>query len=91
VIDWRPVFESLIQDKSDKSRKVSRFINTLANIVAEISGRYGLKVGLTGGVFQNKPLTEKVLSLLGSKAITHSKVPPNDGGLSLGQAVFRNF
>lgn len=49
------------------------------------------KVGLTGGVFQNKLLTELLqekLSQIGLKVLTHRFVPPGDGGISLGQAVF---
>ncbi len=48
------------------------------------------QVVLTGGVFQNRILLEQVtrgLQALGINLLTHSLVPPNDGGLSLGQAV----
>jgi hydrogenase maturation protein HypF len=45
---------------------------------------------LSGGVFQNRILFERVLSLLEAKGftvLTHSQVPCNDGGLALGQAA----
>jgi hydrogenase maturation protein HypF len=45
---------------------------------------------LSGGVFQNRYLTERVMGLLsqeGFEVLVHRQVPPNDGGLSLGQAV----
>jgi hydrogenase maturation protein HypF len=48
------------------------------------------KVVLSGGVFQNIFLLEATFSLLRAekfKVYTHHKVPPNDGGISLGQAV----
>jgi hydrogenase maturation protein HypF len=47
-------------------------------------------VALSGGVFQNLLLlgaTVDVLESTGFRVLTHSRVPPNDGGISLGQAV----
>ena len=47
-------------------------------------------VALSGGVFQNRVLLEQVVRRLeadGFRVLTHSIVPANDGGLSLGQAV----
>jgi hydrogenase maturation protein HypF len=47
-------------------------------------------VALSGGVFQNVVFTERVVAGLrasGFRVLTHSRVPPNDGGISLGQAV----
>ncbi|MDQ7055310.1 MAG: hypothetical protein Q9M89_01920 [Persephonella sp.] len=92
TIDWRPLFEALIKDKSDISTKVSRFINSLACVVLESYKQIGenLKIGLSGGVFQSKPLTERLLYTLrenSTEVIIHRKVPPNDGGLSLGQIM----
>jgi hydrogenase maturation protein HypF len=73
----------------------ARFHRTLAWMVAEVCvllrNATGLElVVLSGGVFQNRLLTETVAPLLtrgGFEVLTHSRVPPNDGGLSLGQAM----
>jgi hydrogenase maturation protein HypF len=49
---------------------------------------------LSGGVFQNSLLVEKCVSLLsaaGFTVLTHSLVPPNDGGIALGQAYAAMF
>ncbi len=73
----------------------ARFHTTLAWMVAEVCATLrsssGIeRVALSGGVFQNRLLTESVVPLLrraGFSVYCHSRVPPNDGGLALGQAV----
>ncbi len=89
---------------SDLSRKASpsiiavKFHNTVAkmtlDICRKISARTGIKeVALSGGVFQNRLLLRKTISLLESVGLTvytHRQVPCNDGGISLGQAVIAN-
>ena len=72
-----------------------KFHNTVAMIINDITQKIkketGLqKVVLSGGVFQNSLLLEKTVAELTKNNLTvytHSRVPPNDGGLSLGQAV----
>jgi hydrogenase maturation protein HypF len=72
-----------------------RFHLTLAEMIADVCGRLRMtsgleKVVLSGGVFQNRFLTEMSSLLLeraGFTVLRHSLVPPNDGGLALGQAV----
>jgi hydrogenase maturation protein HypF len=63
----------------------------IEEVCAQVRQNTGLKrVVLSGGVFQNCLLTEMVLLRLeksGFHVLTHSLVPPNDGGLALGQAV----
>jgi len=60
--------------------------------IAEASG-VGT-VALSGGVFQNRLLLELVSSCLrdqGLDVLRHRQVPPNDGSISLGQAVLAHF
>lgn len=67
----------------------ARFHNTLAEIIIEIARIISeQRVVLTGGCFQNKYLTERTIDRLeqeGFKPYWHQRVPPNDGGISLGQ------
>ena len=90
VIDWAPMFEAVLIGSSTQ-KIVSMFINTLAEIVLTIARDVRLKnVCLSGGVFQNDPLTRKVMDLLTKDfdVFSQTNTPPNDGGLALGQAVY---
>jgi hydrogenase maturation protein HypF len=73
----------------------ARFHNGLA--AATVAACRGVReatgletVALSGGVFQNLLLLERVVAGLeadGFRVLVHSRVPPNDGGISLGQAA----
>lgn len=76
-------------------RLAARFHNAVARMVEDICvdiwDRTGLQeVALSGGVFQNMILLERTVQRLeqrGFTCYTHHQVPPNDGGMSLGQAM----
>ncbi|MGB9605743.1 MAG: carbamoyltransferase HypF, partial [Bryobacteraceae bacterium] len=92
--DWRPLVEAIEQDvKRGKPAALIalRFHNALANWILEVADRAGVgDVCLSGGVFQNGYLVERAAALLearGYRVWTHQRVPPNDGGIALGQAV----
>jgi hydrogenase maturation protein HypF len=78
-----------------QSRIAARFHNSMARLIArallEFSQRTGLvTVGLTGGCFQNKLLTERTVALLRETnlhVLLHGSIPPNDGGIAAGQAL----
>jgi hydrogenase maturation protein HypF len=65
-------------------------VELVAELVERAGDELGLhRVALTGGVFQNALLVamcRERLSGLGVEVLTHRLVPPNDGGLALGQA-----
>ncbi|MGD1053315.1 MAG: carbamoyltransferase HypF [Candidatus Dormibacteria bacterium] len=73
----------------------ARFHNGLADAAVAACRRVRAETGLSvvalsGGVFQNVLLTERVRTGLlegGFRVLTHSRVPSNDGGISLGQAA----
>lgn len=66
----------------------------LVKVAHEAAEANGLAtVALSGGTFQNRLLAERVeagLLQAGLEVLTHHRVPPNDGGISLGQAVIAN-
>jgi hydrogenase maturation protein HypF len=92
------VIEDLHQGVS-KGRISAKFHNTVAQMINEmchlIADETGIsQIALSGGVFQNRLLLRKAVSLLessGFQVFTHRQVPCNDGGISLGQAVIANF
>ena len=94
----RSAVEALIRDILDgvpPSKISTKFHNGLAESILEmcqtIKAETGInEVALSGGVWQNITLLRRTLSLLeraGFRVYLHREVPPNDGGLSLGQAA----
>ena len=98
VSDFSPMVRSIVRDM-DSGRPVAEvarcFHNSVSASVAEICGRIraetGLdRVALSGGVFQNKLLSEGIFALLTENnfhVFTQRLAPPNDGGIALGQAI----
>lgn len=96
VIDPAPMWEAAAADLSqgtDKSHMALRFHCGLAHACAAIARRLVIAgdakaVALSGGCFQNALLLDLTISALGDvPVLLHSKVPANDGGLALGQAL----
>jgi hydrogenase maturation protein HypF len=97
VIDPAPVLRALLADLATGQAATTmawRFHVAVAHMVERVATRLRADTGkttvaLTGGVFQNALLTELCIDRLehtGFIVLTHSLVPPNDGGLALGQA-----
>ncbi|MCA9077513.1 MAG: carbamoyltransferase HypF [Planctomycetaceae bacterium] len=92
-LDWRPMMRQLLADRSnDVSPDVmaSRFHRGLATAIVKVCHQFDLPVVLSGGVFQNRWLTEQVVNELQAddrEVGLHRRIPPNDGGLAAGQLV----
>lgn len=98
VMDASPVIRSVVEDVRggvDTGVISARFHEALTLALCEGCTRlreigHGSVVALSGGVFQNVRLRAAVARRLdadGFTVLTHCKVPDNDGGLALGQAV----
>lgn len=94
IVDWRPMINALLDDLRVGHRPeliAIRFHVGLVNGIVRVAQVAGLpRVVLTGGCFQNRLLLSLVRRRLEEAGFTvyrHALVPPNDGGLSLGQAV----
>lgn len=94
-IDWKPIINGLLLDIQHGNIKIiaAKFHNTLAAIMFQIAEKANQQtIVLSGGCFQNARLTEccvKKLKNAGFSVYTHEKIPPNDGGLALGQLYAR--
>ncbi len=97
-LDFSPMFSEILADIAAGARTFTiahRFHQTVASAATDvclhIAGSTGLdRVILSGGVFQNRLLTEMIYTALTQKGLTvftHRLVPPNDGGIALGQAA----
>ncbi len=94
VIDWQPMILEIVQDTlrgQEVGLTSAKFHNTLVEIVIAVARAVcEQKIVLSGGCFQNKYLTERAVVRLGEegfKPYWHQRVPPNDGGIALGQVM----
>ena len=95
VIDFRAALEALLGDRDagiPKGEVARRWHDGLAGAVLAVARAAGVtQVALAGGCFQNRLLLERVVELLqaaGFRAYWPQRLPPNDGGLALGQVVW---
>jgi hydrogenase maturation protein HypF len=93
-LDWRATLHDLLEDRArgvDPGRIAARFHGALVEAILAVARHVGQpRVALSGGVFQNRLLTERAAEALehaGFEVLLHRHVPPNDGGISLGQVA----
>jgi hydrogenase maturation protein HypF len=98
IVRLKGLFSAVIEDLRQgisKGRIAVKFHNTVARMINEmchlIANETGVsQVALSGGVFQNRLLLRKAVSLLESsdfQVFTHRQVPCNDGGISWGKLL----
>jgi hydrogenase maturation protein HypF len=94
-LDLRPMIECIVREHERPPIVAARFHNTLAAAIHQLCTMLREKaavnrVCLSGGTFQNMRLLALTVALLRDSTFevyVHREVPPNDGGLALGQAA----
>jgi hydrogenase maturation protein HypF len=98
-VDWGPMILQILIDAQGVEVAPglisARFHLTLAEMIAAVArAATERRVVLTGGCFQNRLLTELTVSRLqaaGFQPYWHQRIPPNDAGVALGQAVMLGY
>ncbi|MBU3109514.1 carbamoyltransferase HypF [Clostridium gasigenes] len=101
IINTNKIIKNILEDLKNEVNKgeiAIRFHNTIveisSNICIRLRFRYGInEVALSGGVFQNEILLEKLYLKLKENdfnVLTHKNIPCNDSGISIGQLVIAN-
>lgn len=86
VIDYEEAFLQALRDEPRLA--ATKFINAIANFIAEFAEGFGLEVVLSGGVFQNATLLNLTCEKLrerGIKFYLNREIPCNDSGIAYGQ------
>jgi len=93
-IDWGPALHAILAGQARRNAPgliAAMFHNTLAEAIVEVARRIGEpQVVLSGGCFQNRVLTEGAVTRLKAAGFSphwHQRIPPNDGGIALGQIL----
>jgi hydrogenase maturation protein HypF len=98
TLDFRPAIERIVAEVRTGTPApaiAARFHNAVAEAIVEVCRRLRAaeklnRVCLSGGTFQNMKLLARTLTglrRLGFEVFIHAQVPPNDGGIALGQAL----
>lgn len=92
ILDWRPCIRAILDDTiagAPAGLIATSFHNTMVEMAAGIvSESNATRVALSGGCFQNRYLTERLIHRLqgmGVEVLWHRRIPPNDGGIAIGQ------
>ncbi len=90
-LDYRPLLEAVIRDRISgrAPEEIARaFHEAIVQGIALVCKAFGTeRIAISGGVFQNALLVSRLHENLGPRLWTNHAVPPNDGGICLGQAA----
>jgi hydrogenase maturation protein HypF len=94
ILDWSPMVDAILTDIKQGVKPgmiAAKFHNALAEAIVQIAQYFGeWRIALSGGCFQNRYLTQRAVRRLqaeGFQPCWHQRVPPNDGGIALGQVI----
>ncbi|MEN8303735.1 MAG: carbamoyltransferase HypF [Campylobacterota bacterium] len=85
VIDFSEVVIQIMKEKS-RSVAISKFFNTIVEIIYKMSQKYDLPIVISGGVFQNRVLLRLIMQKM-PKAILPKEFVSNDSAIAYGQAI----
>jgi hydrogenase maturation protein HypF len=98
IIDWEPGILELLSGRKAgvaPAAIAAKFHNMLVEMIVAVARKIGEpKVILSGGCFQNRVLTERAIDRLREEKFYpywHQRIPPNDGGISLGQIAVASW
>jgi len=93
-IDWRPAIAELVAERvrgATAGRLAARFHAMLTAVAVRLARRFdATRIALTGGCFQNRRLSEEIVDRLAAEGrivLLQRAIPPNDGGIALGQVA----
>ena len=95
VADWEPLLDMLLDTARPLAERAASFHASMAETLLQQARQartaHGISnIGLAGGVFQNRVLTEQAITRLendGFSVMLSDKIPVNDAGISFGQVI----
>lgn len=94
IFDWSTMVEEIIADIEQKTSGAmvsAKFHNTMVEVILQFARQWKQKrVVLSGGCFQNRYFSDRTIARLqaeGFQPYWHRHIPPNDGGIAVGQAI----
>ncbi len=94
ILNWEARVREILKDLklgTPVSEIAAAFHNTMAEMIVSVAMELeNHRVVLSGGCFQNQYLVERAVMRLekeGFRCYLHQRVPPNDGGIALGQVA----